>query len=194
MEGRWSLLLSSSSSSSAACSSCSFTASHYYCNYSSPKPYLLPFQSHTYTNFPRRLRFVLKTFLFSSSAPPRFSLQFLVRPTSALVFDDQLLRKSNAPSRSQPTSSTPSFSSSSPPKEMLPKIDKSGRFCSPRAARELALLVHRLFFKHSRLFFSLFFPQFFNFHVSSFPFFSPKFLNIHVFSFLFFFFFFSPLK
>ncbi|XWS52377.1 hypothetical protein CRYUN_Cryun11dG0064300 [Craigia yunnanensis] len=26
-------------------------------------------------------------------------------------------------------------------KEMLPKIDKSGRFCSPRAARELALLI-----------------------------------------------------
>lgn len=26
-----------------------------------------------------------------------------------------------------------------PAKEMLPKIDKSGRFCSPRAARELAL-------------------------------------------------------
>ncbi|XVF04515.1 hypothetical protein REPUB_Repub05bG0090200 [Reevesia pubescens] len=24
---------------------------------------------------------------------------------------------------------------------MLPKIDKSGRFCSPRAARELALLI-----------------------------------------------------
>jgi hypothetical protein len=24
-------------------------------------------------------------------------------------------------------------------KEMMPKIDKSGRFCSPRAARELAL-------------------------------------------------------
>lgn len=174
MEGRWSLLLSSSSSSSAACSSCSFTASHYHCNYSSPKPYLLPFQSHCDTNFSRRLRFVLKTFLFSSSAPPRFSLQFLVRPTSALVFDDQLLQKSNAPSRSQSTSSTPSSSSSSSPKEMLPKIDKSGRFCSPRAARELALLVHRLFFKHSRLFFSLFFPQFFNIHVSSFPFFFPQ--------------------
>lgn len=26
-------------------------------------------------------------------------------------------------------------------KEMMPKIDKSGRFCSPRAARELALYV-----------------------------------------------------
>ncbi|KAL5766977.1 hypothetical protein ACOSP7_017594 [Xanthoceras sorbifolium] len=26
-------------------------------------------------------------------------------------------------------------------KEMMPKIDKSGRFCSPRAARELALLI-----------------------------------------------------
>lgn len=26
-----------------------------------------------------------------------------------------------------------------PAREMLPKIDKSGRFCSPRAARELAL-------------------------------------------------------
>lgn len=175
MEGRWSLLLSSSSSSSAACSSCSFTASHYYCNYSSPKPYLLPFQSHSYTNFPRRL-FVLKTFLFSSSAPPRFSLQFLVRPTSALVFDDQLLQKSNAPSRSQPTSSTPSFSSSSPPKEMLPKIDKSGRFCSPRAARELALLVHRLFFKHSRLFFFIyFFPNFLTFTYFLFLFFPPNF-------------------
>ena len=31
-------------------------------------------------------------------------------------------------------------------KEMLPKIDKSGRFCSPRAARELALYAFLLFF------------------------------------------------
>ncbi|THG06008.1 hypothetical protein TEA_021326 [Camellia sinensis var. sinensis] len=34
-----------------------------------------------------------------------------------------------------------SSSSSSSSKEFLPKIDKSGRFCSPRAARELALLI-----------------------------------------------------
>lgn len=34
--------------------------------------------------------------------------------------------------------SSDSLSSS---KEMLPKIDKSGRFCSPRAARELSLLI-----------------------------------------------------
>ncbi|CAI9768672.1 unnamed protein product [Fraxinus pennsylvanica] len=27
------------------------------------------------------------------------------------------------------------------PKEMMPKLDKSGRFCSPRAARELALMI-----------------------------------------------------
>ncbi|KAJ4978932.1 hypothetical protein NE237_009712 [Protea cynaroides] len=31
--------------------------------------------------------------------------------------------------------------SSSSPKETFPKIDESGRFCSPRAARELALLI-----------------------------------------------------
>ncbi|XP_056165447.1 uncharacterized protein LOC115689856 isoform X1 [Syzygium oleosum] len=31
--------------------------------------------------------------------------------------------------------------SMAPAKEMLPKIDKSGRFCSPRAARELALSI-----------------------------------------------------
>ncbi|KAF6134246.1 hypothetical protein GIB67_010045 [Kingdonia uniflora] len=29
----------------------------------------------------------------------------------------------------------------SSPKEMMPKVDKSGRFCSPRAARELALSI-----------------------------------------------------
>ncbi|OVA16413.1 NusB/RsmB/TIM44 [Macleaya cordata] len=39
----------------------------------------------------------------------------------------------------QPLETTTDNSSS--PKEMLPKIDKSGRFCSPRAARELALLI-----------------------------------------------------
>lgn len=34
-----------------------------------------------------------------------------------------------------------SHNSSTKAKEMMPKIDKSGRFCSPRAARELALYV-----------------------------------------------------
>ncbi|KAF8041139.1 hypothetical protein BT93_B3151 [Corymbia citriodora subsp. variegata] len=34
-----------------------------------------------------------------------------------------------------------SSGSVAPAKEMLPKIDKSGRFCSPRAARELALSI-----------------------------------------------------
>ncbi|XP_059628719.1 uncharacterized protein LOC132271383 [Cornus florida] len=34
-----------------------------------------------------------------------------------------------------------SADSLSSPREMLPKIDKSGRFCSPRAARELALII-----------------------------------------------------
>lgn len=33
------------------------------------------------------------------------------------------------------------FSTSSSSRDMLPKIDKSGRFCSPRAARELALSI-----------------------------------------------------
>lgn len=62
-----------------------------------------------------------------SSPPIRTSTSLL--PPSALFIQDDVLEASAA------------FFAPSSPGEMLPKIDKSGRFCSPRAARELALLI-----------------------------------------------------
>ncbi|KAL7116330.1 hypothetical protein ACP275_04G235700 [Erythranthe tilingii] len=49
----------------------------------------------------------------------------------------------SCPTRSSPLTveNPPTLTDSSGTKDMLPKIDKSGRFCSPRAARELALMI-----------------------------------------------------
>ncbi|KAK9128447.1 hypothetical protein Syun_017244 [Stephania yunnanensis] len=52
----------------------------------------------------------------------------LLSPTQAIT---ETLERSTDPSSSSPSSS----------RESLPKLDKSGRFCSPRAARELALSI-----------------------------------------------------
>ncbi|KAK9125587.1 hypothetical protein Scep_014433 [Stephania cephalantha] len=52
----------------------------------------------------------------------------LLSPAQAIT---ETLERSTDPSSSSPSSS----------RESLPKLDKSGRFCSPRAARELALSI-----------------------------------------------------
>lgn len=61
--------------------------------------------------------------------PRRISI---LRNSAAFAVEQEAPEKPNDPFS---TSTTSSYS-----RDMLPKIDKSGRFCSPRAARELALL------------------------------------------------------
>lgn len=62
------------------------------------------------------------------SCAPRTSV---LRTSTALAVEQGALEKSNDSFSTSTTSSSY--------RDMLPKIDKSGRFCSPRAARELAL-------------------------------------------------------
>lgn len=97
------------SASSLCSSSTVLLFSSKFSSCSSAKSYYFP--------FPKLHRFF--------SPPIRTSTSLL--PPSALVIQDDVLEASAA------------FFAPSSPKEMLPKIDKSGRFCSPRAARELAL-------------------------------------------------------
>ncbi|KAL4385643.1 hypothetical protein GQ457_15G029220 [Hibiscus cannabinus] len=59
-------------------------------------------------------------------------------PPSKLRHRASLKTRTSLPSMALQVRDQQSFHKS---KEMLPKIDKSGRFCSPRAARELALLI-----------------------------------------------------
>lgn len=58
----------------------------------------------------------------------------LLRASSVSATGEVLVKSSDPISPPRPTSS-------SSPAEFFPKIDKSGRFCSPRAARELALSI-----------------------------------------------------
>ncbi|XP_073014855.1 uncharacterized protein [Primulina eburnea] len=67
--------------------------------------------------------------LSSSSSFPKFS-----RLLKTCLFRPYAVTVGEAVYNSSPTETSTS-------KEMLPKIDKSGRFCSPRAARELALTI-----------------------------------------------------
>ncbi|KAI5649372.1 hypothetical protein M9H77_35377 [Catharanthus roseus] len=83
--------------------------------------------SSSYTTSYQFPRFIFSVPRVPASARFRISTS-LLRP-SALVIEDEVVNDSAG-----------SISPSSP-KEMLPRIDKSGRFCSPRAARELALLI-----------------------------------------------------
>ncbi|XP_042957407.1 uncharacterized protein LOC122292913 isoform X1 [Carya illinoinensis] len=62
--------------------------------------------------------------------PRRISI---LRNSAAFAVEQEAPEKPNDPFS---TSTTSSYS-----RDMLPKIDKSGRFCSPRAARELALSI-----------------------------------------------------
>ncbi|KAH7532251.1 uncharacterized protein LOC107409752 [Ziziphus jujuba] len=91
--------------------------------------------------------------LASSSLPnfktPHFSLNIIRRqssPPPSSLFNNQPqpqpLRTccSIALEQQQPFDKTTN-PQAQPPGDMLPKIDKSGRFCSPRAARELALSI-----------------------------------------------------
>ncbi|KAL3529817.1 hypothetical protein ACH5RR_009139 [Cinchona calisaya] len=95
-----------------------------YSSLQSAKPHLI----FNHYHFPKSPRFFL-----TCSGGPTPNRTPLLRPPSALVFhDDQLIENSAS-------SLAPSSSSSAT--DILPKIDKSGRFCSPRAARELALLI-----------------------------------------------------
>ncbi|KAB1227721.1 hypothetical protein CJ030_MR1G004251 [Morella rubra] len=64
------------------------------------------------------------------SCAPRTSV---LRTSTALAVEQGALEKSNDSFSTSTTSSSY--------RDMLPKIDKSGRFCSPRAARELALSI-----------------------------------------------------
>lgn len=69
--------------------------------------------------------------LSSSSSFPKLSRMLKTRLLSPYA---HALTVGEAVCNSSPTETSTS-------KEMLPKIDKSGRFCSPRAARELALTI-----------------------------------------------------
>ncbi|KAG9151852.1 hypothetical protein Leryth_002116 [Lithospermum erythrorhizon] len=60
--------------------------------------------------------------------------------TCALVIDDEVVEKSISKEDGSIISSNSGLLSSKG-RDMMPKIDKSGRFCSPRAARELALSI-----------------------------------------------------
>ncbi|XP_073155572.1 uncharacterized protein [Henckelia pumila] len=68
------------------------------------------------------------------SLSPKTQIPFLLKNNPALS-------SSSFPKFSRPYALTVYNTQTSTFKEMLPKIDKSGRFCSPRAARELALMI-----------------------------------------------------
>uniref|UniRef100_A0A5B7B9A3 NusB/RsmB/TIM44 domain-containing protein n=1 Tax=Davidia involucrata TaxID=16924 RepID=A0A5B7B9A3_DAVIN len=84
-------------------------------------------------------KFIFNSYRFVSSFGKCSFVSFL--PQYRVPFScprSSLLRSSAIAVGEVLDKSTDSLSSS---REMLPKIDKSGRFCSPRAARELALLI-----------------------------------------------------
>ncbi|XP_027072156.1 uncharacterized protein [Coffea arabica] len=101
-----------------------------------PISFLKPHPTFNYCYFPELVRLISSSPACSRTPNPLLAL----RSPSALAidFDDhQLIQESSN------TSLSPSSTATSPrdTHNMLPKIDKSGRFCSPRAARELALLI-----------------------------------------------------
>lgn len=113
----------------------------YSCSSSSPPSILKP--QFEFTSLPISSSFLAKyralTSLPKCNGWPKSTLLVVSCPrsrttslrTSAFAVQQEALGKS------KDSFSTPTTPSSS--RDMLPKIDKSGRFCSPRAAREFAL-------------------------------------------------------
>ncbi|WJZ88406.1 hypothetical protein VitviT2T_007707 [Vitis vinifera] len=85
----------------------------------------------------------------SNSSKPHFifnfnhssSCQFLTPLPTKLLINSKLLSSPRTSLRTSALTVEKPLDKPSEPREMLPRIDKSGRFCSPRAARELALLI-----------------------------------------------------
>ncbi|PSR90277.1 N utilization substance protein like [Actinidia chinensis var. chinensis] len=85
-----------------------------------------------------RRHLILQEFVSNSSPPGRFRwVGFL--PQRRSFPRSPTLRVSTL--ALEELMENPPQALASSPKDSLPKIDKSGRFCSPRAARELALLI-----------------------------------------------------
>ncbi|XP_028759621.1 uncharacterized protein LOC114718469 [Neltuma alba] len=91
------------------------------------------------------LSFQPRSFYYSSSSA--FTRQFLHNPnrssrkSSTSTVSPRPALRSSAFALEEALGKTNDSSSKIYAREMLPKIDKSGRFCSPRAARELALSI-----------------------------------------------------
>ncbi|KAM7523011.1 hypothetical protein LguiA_012913 [Lonicera macranthoides] len=105
----------------------SSSSSYYYINSHShiSKPQFIFNSLHSYSSVGKWFRpvsYKSRGLLLSFPRPPSS-----LTPTTSAIAVDQIVEES-----------TGSVSSS---RDMLPKIDKSGRFCSPRAARELALSI-----------------------------------------------------
>ncbi|XP_057773374.1 uncharacterized protein LOC130992654 [Salvia miltiorrhiza] len=79
--------------------------------------------------------------LSSSFNPPKTLLTFICKPSSARFPHPHGRRELLLPCATLPLIiDNPIGTSASNYKDTIPRIDKSGKFCSPRAARELALM------------------------------------------------------
>ncbi|KAJ4824267.1 hypothetical protein Tsubulata_021236 [Turnera subulata] len=116
-------LLSCSYSSAASSSRTHYKSNpHHTCNHSHPQIQC----QNLGLGWIRRKNNHLQVALSSSSSSSYQPLRSSLLPTSAFVVDKPLEGGAH---------------STTSGKEMMPKLDKSGRFCSPRAARELALMI-----------------------------------------------------
>ncbi|KAK4266707.1 hypothetical protein QN277_027586 [Acacia crassicarpa] len=101
--------------------------------------------STSHTNFKPQFNLSSQPLSFNYSSSSAFIPQFLYKSNNSLpknstaTVSPRPSLRSSAFALEEALVKTNDSSSKIYAREMLPKIDKSGRFCSPRAARELAL-------------------------------------------------------